>query len=166
MSFRRLRFSLVAIASLWLLGLSPSALANPESGRIGQFLAPSSLAVSKSLSSVSGGLNMDPIPNDISVGNNNPVKKPFQYSKSRQNQSKLLPKNKLNRKRSRKYKNKLDCQPTSQPIWLMNQCHQGFVAVLPDRRVVTLDKYDPHDTLGKEFFIDLTKVQTLKMLIL
>ena len=153
---------MVAIASLWLLGLSPSASANPqwsksERGRFGQRLAPSSLAVSSSsLSSVSGGLmdvNMDTVPNDITVGNNNPVKKPFQYSKSRQNQSKLLPKNKLNRKRSRKYKNKLDCQPTSQPIWLMNQCHQGFVAVLPDRRVVTLDKYDPHDTLGKLFLL-------------
>ncbi len=44
----------------------------------------------------------------------------------------------------------MDCQIQSEPIWIRNKCHDGYLAVISDRRVVTLNSgVDQHDNLGK-----------------
>ena len=59
------------------------------------------------------------------------------------------PKNNNNKMVARQ-NSKLECHPSQESIWLMNQCHHGYVAVLPDRRVVSLDANEPNNKLGKK----------------
>ena len=120
--YRRLWFSVVAIASLWLLGPVP-VTARSRSGR--RLLTPSAAA----------SLPLAPYANNPVRKNHNHHQK--QYSSRRFKSPK---------------KNKMECEPELKSIWLMNQCHHGYVAVLPDRRVVSLDTNNPHNSLGKEIF--------------
>ena len=156
--FRRLWFSVVAIASLWLLlgVLVPvsSSIHQQRSRRMSAdhltrmpaSSTPSSAAVLSSSwsSSLTKKLNNN--------NNNHPVrknKKHHQYSSKNKS-----PKN--NKKMVSRQNSKLECHPSPESIWLMNQCHHGYVAVLPDRRVVSLDANEPHNKLGKEKKYEIT----------
>jgi hypothetical protein len=46
--------------------------------------------------------------------------------------------------------NKMVCNPEPKSVWLRNDCLDGFVGVISDRRVVSLHNQgiDQHDTLG------------------
>ena len=122
--YRRLWFSVVAIASLWLLGPVP-VTARSRSGR--RLLTPSAAA----------SLPLAPYPNS------NPVRKNHNHHHQKQYSSRRFKSPK---------KNKMECEPELKSIWLMNQCHHGYVAVLPDRRVVSLDTNNPHNNLGKKLW--------------
>ena len=145
MFFRRLWFSVVAIASLWLLlgVLVPvsssiqqrSRMSADQSRSLTSSAPPPSAAAAVLSSSWSSSLTKK------HNNNNNPVRK-NQYSKNKS------PKN--NNKMVARQNSKLECHPSQESIWLMNQCHHGYVAVLPDRRVVSLDANEPHNKLGKK----------------
>lgn len=48
------------------------------------------------------------------------------------------------------YKKDMDCQMSPEPVWIRNDCNEGFLAVINDRRVVTLNtNIDKNDNLGK-----------------
>jgi len=66
--------------------------------------------------------------------------------------------NRSNRNRNRKNKQhntnqlrsqtKMDCTVNPDPIWIRNDCTDGFLAIISDRRVVTLNsRVDQHDNL-------------------
>ena len=70
--------------------------------------------------------------------------------------------NRSNRNRNRKNKQhntnqlrsqtKMDCTVNPDPIWIRNDCTDGFLAIISDRRVVTLNsRVDQHDNLGMTF---------------
>ena len=70
--------------------------------------------------------------------------------------------NRSNRNRKSKQHNtnqlrsqtKMDCTVNPDPIWIRNDCTDGFLAIISDRRVVTLNsRVDQHDNLGKIFKI-------------
>ena len=45
---------------------------------------------------------------------------------------------------------KMDCKKDKHSVWYRNDCHDGFLAVISDRRVVTVNRgLDQHDDLGK-----------------
>ena len=150
MFFRRLWFSVVAIASLWLLlgVLVPVSSSIQQRSRMSADQSrsltssappppPSAAAAAVLSSSWSSSLTKKHNNN-----NNNPVRR-NQYSKNKS------PKNNNNKMVARQ-NSKLECHPSQESIWLMNQCHHGYVAVLPDRRVVSLDANEPHNKLGKK----------------
>ena len=145
MFFRRLWFSVVAIASLWLLlgvlvpvssSIQRSRMSADQSSRSLTRTTSSPSSAAAALSSSWSSTSLTKNNNNQSVRKNNH----HQYSKNKKS-----PKNKMARQNS-----KLECHPSPQSIWLMNQCHHGYVAVLPDRRVVSLDANEPHNKLGKK----------------
>ena len=59
----------------------------------------------------------------------------------------------FSRKSSQKNNNnKMDCHLNPDPVWIRNDCTDGFLAITSDRRVATLNsQIDQHDNLGKNF---------------
>ena len=146
MFFRRLWFSVVAIASLWLLlgvlvpvssSIQQRSRMSADQSRSLTSSAPPPPSAAAAVLSSSWSSSLTKKHNN----NNNPVRK-NQYSKNKS------PKN--NNKMVARQNSKLECHPSQESIWLMNQCHHGYVAVLPDRRVVSLDANEPHNKLGKK----------------
>ena len=42
------------------------------------------------------------------------------------------------------------CKPSSESFWIRNECHEGFLAIISDRRVVTVNTaINEHDSTGK-----------------
>ena len=76
------------------------------------------------------------------------------YSNHNRNRSNRNRKNKqLNTNQLRSH-TKMDCTVNPDPIWIRNDCTDGFLAIISDRRVVTLNsRVDQHDNLGKIFKI-------------
>ena len=59
--------------------------------------------------------------------------------------------------RKRKQK-KMVCRPTSSKdsFWIRNDCHEGFLAIISDRRVVTVNTaINEQDPLGKAFLSEI-----------
>ena len=147
MFFRRLWFSVVAIASLWLLlgvlvpvssSIQQRSRMSADQSRSLTSSAPPPPSAAAAVLSSSWSSSLTKKQNN----NNNPVRK-NQYSKNKS------PKNNNNKMVARQ-NSKLECHPSQESIWLMNQCHHGYVAVLPDRRVVSLDANEPNNKLGKK----------------
>lgn len=50
--------------------------------------------------------------------------------------------------KSARFSSKMDCRAQSDPVWIRNDCHEGFLSVISDRRVVALNsKINQHDDL-------------------
>ena len=138
---------MVAIASLWLLlgvlvpvssSIQQRSRMSADQSRSLTSSAPPPPSAAAAVLSSSWSSSLTKKRNN----NNNPVRK-NQYSKNKS------PKNNNNKMVARQ-NSKLECHPSQESIWLMNQCHHGYVAVLPDRRVVSLDANEPHNKLGKK----------------
>lgn len=143
-SYERLWFSVVAIASLWLLlgvlvpvssSIQQRSRMSADQSRSLTSSAPPPPSAAAAVLSSSWSSSLTKKQNN----NNNPVRK-NQYSKNKS------PKNNNNKMVARQ-NSKLECHPSQESIWLMNQCHHGYVAVLPDRRVVSLDANEPNNKL-------------------
>ena len=56
------------------------------------------------------------------------------------------------RRKGSKNNNRMACKPkaNSQSFWIRNECHEGFLAIISDRRVVTVNTaINEHDATGK-----------------
>ena len=76
------------------------------------------------------------------------------YSNHNRNRSNRNRKNKQHNTNQLRSQTKMDCTVNPDPIWIRNDCTDGFLAIISDRRVVTLNsRVDQHDNLGKIFKI-------------
>ena len=74
------------------------------------------------------------------------------YSNHNRNRSNRNRKNKQHNTNQLRSQTKMDCTVNPDPIWIRNDCTDGFLAIISDRRVVTLNsRVDQHDNLGKIF---------------
>ena len=54
------------------------------------------------------------------------------------------------RRKNSSKKNRMVCKPSSESFWIRNECHEGFLAIISDRRVVTVNTaINEHDSTGK-----------------
>lgn len=70
------------------------------------------------------------------------------YSNHNRNRSNRNRKNKQHNTNQLRSQTKMDCTVNPDPIWIRNDCTDGFLAIISDRRVVTLNsRVDQHDNL-------------------